>query len=99
MLKAEKDQGLWSFATAVCSRDFPLLKLQVLPFARFVRPEQTTSTHAIPTDIDEAMLKEGIAPSPQAALCRQVSSELEFRKVCDRTTAETALQQTSALKG
>ncbi|WP_298933285.1 hypothetical protein [uncultured Ruegeria sp.] len=76
-----------------------MLGLQVLYFAPFVRPEQTTSTHVIPTDIDEAMLKEGIAPSPQAALCWQVPSQLEFRKVCDRTKAETALKQTSALKG
>ncbi len=51
-----------SFATVVYSKDFPLLELQALSFARFVDPYSVGSIHVIMNDIDEPGLRARIEP-------------------------------------
>nr|WP_254452939.1 DUF6492 family protein [Ruegeria atlantica] len=51
-----------SFATVVYSKDYPLLELQALSFARFVDPDMVSSIHVIMNDNDEEALKAKIAP-------------------------------------
>ncbi len=51
-----------SFATVVYSRDFPLLELQALSFARFVDPDMVSSIHVIMNDCDEDTLRAKIEP-------------------------------------
>lgn len=51
-----------SFATVVYSKDFPLLELQALSFARFADPAQVSSIHVILNDVDEASLRRQIEP-------------------------------------
>ncbi|MBO9446568.1 DUF6492 family protein [Ruegeria sp. R14_0] len=51
-----------SFATVVFSKDFPLLELQALSFARFVDPDQVGSIHVILNDSDEDRLRTQIEP-------------------------------------
>lgn len=51
-----------SFATVVYSKDYPLLELQALSFARFVDPRNVASIHVIMNDIDEASLRQKIDP-------------------------------------
>ena len=51
-----------SFATVVYSKDFPLLELQALSFARFVDPDMVSSIHVIMNDTDEEALRAKIEP-------------------------------------
>ncbi|WP_170409468.1 DUF6492 family protein [Ruegeria atlantica] len=51
-----------SFATVVYSKDFPLLELQALSFARFVDPDIVSSIHVIMNDSDEDSLRAKIEP-------------------------------------
>ncbi|WP_152563291.1 hypothetical protein [Ruegeria halocynthiae] len=51
-----------SFATVVYSKDYPLLELQALSFARFVDPASVGSIHIILNDVEEARLRANIEP-------------------------------------
>ncbi|SMO66275.1 hypothetical protein SAMN06265380_104206 [Ruegeria faecimaris] len=54
--------GLLSFTTVVYSKDFPLLELQALSFARFVDPDQVGSIRVIMNDVDEPALRAMVEP-------------------------------------
>ncbi|WP_170422796.1 hypothetical protein [Ruegeria arenilitoris] len=51
-----------SFATVVFSKDFPLLELQALSFARFVDPDLVGSIHVILNDSHEDRLRAQVEP-------------------------------------